>query len=535
MYQLLIVDDEIYTAQAIETGVAWSELGIVVVHVANNNRQAKEVFRHHAIDVMICDIEMPQGTGLELLQWVKIHYPSTEAAFLTCHADFHYAQQAVRLGSIEYMLKPVQFTELRQVVANALDRISRHREKTASVESMRHYRELWTSHQPVLMERFWLDLLQRDLPAAPEAIRSYAAARNLPLDETAVHVPVLIKVQAWHKPFGQRDGKVLTYALCNVAEEMLATAGEPALLIRLEIGAALALLPGPDREGAAAGNLISRLQAYIRYCHAHFYCDMCCYPGYAGAVSELPNRLEELLELDRDNIKQVNRVVMPESELPARPEKEPFPDMSGWLELLNRKAEDELLADLLRYLDASRDNVAIDAQWLRGFYHNFLQTVYHVLQVKGLQAHLIFEDNMEQAREATRSVAHLARWIETPVRRAVSFIREAEQTQTVVDKVKRYIAQHLRDEHLTRDEIAGFVYLNPDYLTRLFKKETGYSISDYLVRERVGIASELLLRTNDSIHAIAVSLGYSNFSHFSRMFKKVTGQSPQEFRQLHRR
>ncbi|MGO4274510.1 helix-turn-helix transcriptional regulator, partial [Paenibacillus sp. TAF58] len=84
-----------------------------------------------------------------------------------------------------------------------------------------------------------------------------------------------------------------------------------------------------------------------------------------------------------------------------------------------------------------------------------------------------------------------------------------------------------------REEIANHVFLNPDYLTRIFKKETGMAVSDYLFHERLKLAQELLAKTDMPISAVASHIGYANFSHFSRMFKKHTDLNPIEYRQLH--
>jgi len=88
MYRLLIVDDEAFIANGIKSSVDWHKLGIVSVSIASNVRQAKEEFQNQPFDMMICDIEMPQGSGLELYEWVREEYPQTECIFLTCHADF---------------------------------------------------------------------------------------------------------------------------------------------------------------------------------------------------------------------------------------------------------------------------------------------------------------------------------------------------------------------------------------------------------------------------------------------------------------
>ncbi|MFK4996896.1 helix-turn-helix transcriptional regulator [Bacillus sp. N9] len=80
--------------------------------------------------------------------------------------------------------------------------------------------------------------------------------------------------------------------------------------------------------------------------------------------------------------------------------------------------------------------------------------------------------------------------------------------------------------------MANHVYLNPDYVTRIFKRETGLSISEYLQQERIDTAKKLLIHTNKPISDIAIESGYSSFSYFSTIFKKVTQCSPVEFRKL---
>jgi two-component system response regulator YesN len=74
------------------------------------------------------------------------------------------------------------------------------------------------------------------------------------------------------------------------------------------------------------------------------------------------------------------------------------------------------------------------------------------------------------------------------------------------------------------------VYLNPSYLSRLFKKETGQSLSDYIGQVRMEEARRLLSQTNMKIVQVAEESGYRNVSHFAKMFKRMTGVTPQEYR-----
>jgi len=103
-----------------------------------------------------------------------------------------------------------------------------------------------------------------------------------------------------------------------------------------------------------------------------------------------------------------------------------------------------------------------------------------------------------------------------------------DNENAVIDMIKKYIDEHFEEE-ITRTELANMAFFNPSYLSRLFKKKLGVSISDYITNVRIE-KSKQLLTGNDSIGNISMNVGYYNMSHFSRMFKKNVGMSPQEYR-----
>lgn len=116
---VLIVDDELIVVQNIRDNIRWETIGIDTVYTALSLVQAQEVFRSHPVDVMVCDIEMPEGNGIELMAWVREHFPQTVTLFLTCHEDFSYAKQAVKLGAFDYLLKPIPYDELEYEIFQA--------------------------------------------------------------------------------------------------------------------------------------------------------------------------------------------------------------------------------------------------------------------------------------------------------------------------------------------------------------------------------------------------------------------------------
>lgn len=134
--RLLIVDDEYFARQGIMDGVNWEMLEFEEVLQAGSYGQAVEVFEQQAaqkkrIDILLCDIEMPDESGLELIEWVGGHSPDTECIILSCHDEFDFARQAVRLKCLDYILKPVRYDFLTEVLAKTMKTVAeKHRQST---------------------------------------------------------------------------------------------------------------------------------------------------------------------------------------------------------------------------------------------------------------------------------------------------------------------------------------------------------------------------------------------------------------------
>lgn len=104
-----------------------------------------------------------------------------------------------------------------------------------------------------------------------------------------------------------------------------------------------------------------------------------------------------------------------------------------------------------------------------------------------------------------------------------------DDSTKALKRAKKYIAEHISEE-ISRKEVADFVYLNPDYLSKLLKKETGLSFSEYVMNYRITLAKMLLQATERNIQEIAGMTGFNSASYFSKIFKQETGISPAVFR-----
>ena len=130
---ILIVDDQPNVVSALKTGIRWETLGITQVFTALNVPQAKETIKSHPIDILITDIEMPVENGLSLLRWCRHNDYGFECIFLTSHADFFYVQEALQLGSADYILQPVRYEDMEKLLAKTIRKIrERQTEQTWS-------------------------------------------------------------------------------------------------------------------------------------------------------------------------------------------------------------------------------------------------------------------------------------------------------------------------------------------------------------------------------------------------------------------
>lgn len=533
MYRVLLVDDEMHAVRGLQAGVQWEKLGIREVHAAYSMKQAQEVFARTPIDVMVCDIEMPHGSGLDLLAWVREHRPDTVTVFLTCHSEFTYAQKAIQLDCFDYLLKPVDYGELASVLSRALDKRKKERERAFFEETYRHFARLWEEYRPLRKELFWKDIVEQTVPANPDKIKEHAERHQLAYSASMRHIPVYVRVQRWQVSLSERDERIMEYALQNAAVEKLCGNHPDAAIVRFGSGAMLVLIPVADDgwDHQAAAGLQRDCREYIQLCKLYFRCDLCCYIGKPAFPHEMAAMYRRLQQSDRDNVTRVNEaILLIEHSGNPRPI-EPLP-LGLWVEWLKAGEKDRLLADIARYLQAAQERQTLDAARLQRIYQDFMQAVFYVLYWKGLQAHEVFDGNLltDRPDEVLQTVHTFQEWAEFVVEVVTDRMHYEQTSRSVIERVKQYIREQLGEQDLSRERIARHVYLNPDYLTRLFKKETGMSISDYLQQQRMEYAKHLLTHSDQPVSSVALSAGYANLSYFSTLFKKTTGLAPVEFR-----
>ena len=147
---LLMVDDDITALNSMLSGIDWTECGINgMIWTAHNAKQAEQILERETVDVILCDIEMPGKNGIELIEKVHSDHPDITVIFLTCHAKFEYAKDAIRLGCTDYILTPAPFETVSAVVKNAVGVLIKKRERL----DMEKLGSLWLSEQEEKVQR----------------------------------------------------------------------------------------------------------------------------------------------------------------------------------------------------------------------------------------------------------------------------------------------------------------------------------------------------------------------------------------------
>lgn len=521
--KLLIVDDQMSVVEGLKRGVNWKAMGFSTVETAYNALDARASLSRQVADVMLCDIEMPMENGLELLAWMRQQGMDTRCIFLTAHAKFDYAQEAMRLGGFSYIVQPVPYSEIGQAVANAAKDVMSGQEQAQLQQRGKAFHQ----QEPSIVA----NVLRNFLRCQPNG-RDVATLEKLGIMPLRDRLGYLVMIQPlrWEldTPW---EGSLLGVAMGNISKEVFEPHSELSVVAYMQQEECLAVvLQNTEGEEMPLEGVVRQLVFMKSVFEQYIKCTIACYLDGPAPVSGMPERWKLLGAMRDDNVSLCPGVYQLE-EKPRIPHTFRMPQIRNWYGLLKEGYTEAMEKEGCALLDKLSENGQLGGSTLRAFYQDFLQMVYHAMEGSEDKMHQLFHEpeDLELYRNAMRSVDNMKRLLHHV---AVHFSAPAamDDQKTVVEKVRRYIGEHLNSE-LRRDELAEFVHLNPDYLTRIFKKETGYSIKEYVINQKMEEAKALLCTTSLPISFIAAKVGYCNFSHFSYTYKKVLGMTPQEERQ----
>ncbi|MNC38961.1 HTH-type transcriptional regulator YesS [compost metagenome] len=246
-------------------------------------------------------------------------------------------------------------------------------------------------------------------------------------------------------------------------------------------------------------------------------------------MEELPDAIDRLLQIERTNISSSQSVidVTVTFDTGTSGDAGVMPNLTEWGELLNQGLHAELIQQLERTAKLLQDEMA-SRETIEQLHYGLLHLFYQTAHRKGVSVYDMFTVQELNDPQASRSAHQLLQWATRIVdKTAEVFADKQRDSSPVISKAYAYIQDNLQRD-LTRDDIAALVSRNPAYLSRLFRKETGMSLSEYITQQRIERAKTLLVETDGKISSIAEGLGYLHFSYFAKLFRKLTGLTPQD-------
>lgn len=513
---ILLVDDNYTVMAVLKETLSWDALGIQRVFLAESMAQAQAQVKENAIDIVLCDIEMPHGGGLDFLRWLRSENHDAEVAFLTCHANFEYAQGAMRLGCQDYLLKPVE----KETIEPVLRRLVRIRKARAGAAAS-------PDTQRIVEEKLWEDLLQR-LIEKPEDVAQRIRALGLSLSADARYTMVCVRVKVVDQ-ISQENPETTYRTLKSLAEEMVLPriAGSRSLLVE---GFLVVVFPQDDER---TGEINPLFTAYIQHCHKSLGCKIVCYCqpnlriGQVGAAFETVRRLNE-----NNTFRSIGFMTCAEAErmILEHGDAIVLPDVDQILRLMNSLALDKAYEYLRYWLRTQQANHRVNRKTLCAFQQLITQITARVCANYGIPMDALMDGEAytELFTQSVYNAKNMIRYL------SFSFARlqkeaESGRIRSLCGRMKSYINAHYMDD-IAIGDVAGNAGVSQEHAMRVFREDCGMTLGEYLTQVRIENAKLLLLLKEYSISQVGIMTGFNSSAYFTKVFKKQTGLKPMEYR-----
>jgi two-component system, response regulator YesN len=545
----LIVDDEARVRKAVRLLVDWDAHQIDEILEAGNGNEAIGLIRKEKPALVIMDMMMESGSGVELMTWVDEFAGNTKFIVVSGHDDFDFVRQTVRHGGIDYILKPIEADMINTAVSKAVA-------AWRSEEEERSHRQLQSLRlneiKPIYGEKL-LSALIDDKVNAEASLRRLTGDGIIPQSIQAARL-ILLQTDSGNNPLLKRfggDSELMYYAIVNICNEFLQLqrkgvafrywGGPPEIAIilwdleesvielisrinqgiyrtlqfRMHFGISTAgAFPGqlPAQRTEAAEALLRRnLLRHEDYCHFS--------PG-AGAGG-----------MPADSRESGNT----ETEAPLN-----FADVQeDWRMAVISGTAEALSAAAQHWTHELSRRGVVTPQMLNSWKADALLFRSRLVrEALGNQSDSVLAE-LEQADLLSPSPPPSGYSFSLFAWRDWSFALMQQLSQTLsarhmkernpMTEIVKYIEQNYPSD-LSLQEVAGKFYVSREYISRKFKQEYGINFSDYIGSVRIEKAKLLMQNPNLKLAQISEMVGFHDVKYFSKVFKKQVGCSPKDFR-----
>jgi two-component system response regulator YesN len=523
MYKLMVVDDEYNIRDGIVHAVPWDTCDVVVVSEAANGVEALAKAELDPPDLVISDINMDEMDGLELVERLKARYPDIKVIILSGYDEFDYAKKALQLKCSAYLLKPILPDELITVVRKVITEIQAEaqiRERMQSLESeIRINRE-------VFQERLMNDLIHRTISDEAE-FRERLALAGLHLNGPA-YCCLLIAQDGYieyKETKGIAEVQLLQRKMRSLIQDILMT--EYDVWSFVDNNDQILVIIGGTAEGHQLRNLAAMLEKLrdtmrrlIGITTTIGTGSLCTQltdlaTSYADAMKALDFRVVVGTDcvIDIDDVKVIThgQFYYPQDKEAA---------------VLKSLAEADVpkiraaIADFFAELGAHKYR----KEHLRIAVMELFALAARKFMDLGLDIHVIYERDLidpYSVLDRFDTIDAVKNWLTNVVVGCSTELnnRRSNSVTNVVARVQEFIANNYTNPDISLNSIAEHVYLNPTYLSKLYKSKTGETYQEYLTRLRMDKARQLLRNTNIRTSEVGIAVGYPNAQYFTTLFR----------------
>lgn len=537
MYRLLIVDDEKIIREGIKNSVDWKSYDITTVKTAANGEEAIELLGEMNPHIILCDIMMDAISGFDVLEKVNNKNQSSKVIFLTGHDDFKFAQQAIRLGAFDYLLKISNVEEITQVIEKAILEIQKESEHQKSYENLKQKVE---EYSPLLKNKYMNMIVEgkeivfrssegKDNPYTNlkntleisyfmlVAFRSSAIYNNV---HKGKQNELALKIQKHITEWCNEEFNENLMSFQNMAGDYIIIKAFPDtydrdLIENIFIKKCSELQLSIKKE--------FNIMMFVGVSKTHkVYTNI--KRGYNEAIESFDYYSLEAANivnfLDVMHYQKVNpSISIADEKL-----------LMGSFKSYNSEKMDEILTKIFKQFEEYR---IVERREILDFSLILYGMIRKVLLELKIDVTSIFSNESFYNRILSANDYKDLKQCVYQLFFNTSKIVSSTNVRVVTDNIQyacEYIESHF-SEDITLEKIANMIHLSPNHFSNLFSKQTGMSFLQYLTSCRIEKAKMLLMDKNYKNYEVGECVGYLNPHYFSRIFKKHTGMPPTKYRE----
>lgn len=534
MYKLLVADDEKWVRRGLKTSIDWPKFNIGEILEARDGEEALEIVKKSMPEIIITDIKMPYLDGLQFIQEVRKLDENIKVIIISGYGEFDYARQAIKLGAVDYILKPIEENTIIQIVTKCINEIEEGRRK--NLEENRNRDEL--KELMPLAQSHYLNMLISKKPDNIDVEDILSKLRKMGMDNInfgrMLVVTILIESSDKDSEDSARENELIKFAIKNIAQDffrkitdhLLIDGGEKEIVCFLSL----------REDGTKRERLLNILKAIIKVVGRHLGCNISIGAGIECKAGELSDSyrlscraLEHRFLMGTGKVLDIYDFTKEKTGVASIIGLN-YAIVDNCVKLGEYKKIIELIENVFARLYDNMEH--IDPGETRQFLQNLVIRINRTL----LSMNPMISEYISNPSEIEDTVGKLATIYQVH-RHIVHYLTVVSSCQNSNSNKKRrfiedaleYIGKHY-SEDITMNGVAKTFFLNASYFSKVFNEEVGLTFSEYLTGKRIELARELLKLPYMKVYEVAQRAGYADYRHFSKKFKEYQGVTPLEYR-----